>query len=158
MLLGDEVLTLAFIRPCIGNIFSEYNQQDATFHNLFIPVRRSTCFRRFFRPSSGAQNCTYSVSHLSDHYSYSGFGTWWHTGTHGRGSEGERCEWSGYQAALHCTSEHGLYNRCPLIRTPRLPVVDWTHTSADLNGLVRFAERPNLVSVRVPSRFERAIV
>ena len=30
--------------------FSEYNQQDATFLNLFISVRRSTCFRRFFRP------------------------------------------------------------------------------------------------------------
>jgi len=58
---------------------------------------------------------------------------------------------------LHCTSEHGLYNCCPLIRTPRLPVVDWTDTPADLNGLVRFAERPNLVSARVPSRFERAI-
>ena len=26
-----------------------------------------------------------------------------------------------------------------------------------LNGLVRFAERPNLASARVPSRFERAI-
>jgi len=34
------------------NIFAEYNQQDATFHNLFISVRRCTCFRRGFRPSS----------------------------------------------------------------------------------------------------------
>ena len=40
------------------------------FSNLFISVRRSTCFRRFFRPSSGAQNCTYSVRHLSDRYWY----------------------------------------------------------------------------------------
>ena len=31
-------------------IFAEYNQKDATFHNLFISVRRSTCFRRVFRP------------------------------------------------------------------------------------------------------------
>ena len=39
-------------------------------------------------------------------------------------------------------------------RTPRLPVVDWTDaTTADLNGLVRFAERRNLVSARVPSHF-----
>jgi len=52
---------LTFIGPYIANIFADYNQQDATFHNLFISVRRSTCFRRFFRPSSGAQNCTYSV-------------------------------------------------------------------------------------------------
>ena len=36
-------------------IFAEFNQQDATFLNLFISVRRCTCFRRFFRPSSGAQ-------------------------------------------------------------------------------------------------------
>ena len=42
-------------------IFPEYNQQDATFLSLFISVRRSTCFRRSFRLSSGAQNCTYSV-------------------------------------------------------------------------------------------------
>ena len=48
------------------NIFSEYNQQDATFLNLVIPVRRSTCFRRFCRPSSRAQNCIYGVRHLPD--------------------------------------------------------------------------------------------
>jgi len=57
---------LTFICPCIANIFAAYKQQDATFHNLFISVRCSTCFRRFFRPSSGAQNCTYSVRYLSD--------------------------------------------------------------------------------------------
>ena len=39
------------------------------------------------------------------------------------------------------------------MRTPRLPVVDWTDATADLNGLVRFAERRNLVSTRVPSHF-----
>ena len=33
-------------------------------------MRRSTCFRRFYRPSSGAQNCTYSVRYLSDRYCY----------------------------------------------------------------------------------------
>jgi len=49
-------------------IFAANNQQDATFRNSFISVRRSTCFRRFFRPSSGAQNCTYSVRYLSDKY------------------------------------------------------------------------------------------
>ena len=36
----------------------------------------------------------------------------------------------------------------PLMRTPRLPVVDQTDAPADLNGLVRFAERRNLVSAR----------
>jgi len=37
---------------------------------LFIYVRRCACFRRGFRPSSGAQNCTYSVRYLSDQYCY----------------------------------------------------------------------------------------
>ena len=45
----------------------------------------------------------------------------------------------------------------PLMRTPRLPVVDWTDAPADLNGLVRFAERQNLVSARVPSHFRRSL-
>jgi hypothetical protein len=41
----------------------------------------------------------------------------------------------------------------PLMRAPRLLVVDWTDAPADLNKLVRFAERRNLVSARVPSHF-----
>jgi len=49
-------LSLTFIGLCIANIFGEYNQQDATLHYLFISVRHSACFRRFFHPSSGAQN------------------------------------------------------------------------------------------------------
>jgi len=28
------------------------------FLDLFISINCSTCFRRFLRPSSGAQNCT----------------------------------------------------------------------------------------------------
>ena len=32
-----------------------YKQQDATLHKLFISVKCSTCFRRFFLPSPGAQ-------------------------------------------------------------------------------------------------------
>jgi hypothetical protein len=42
----------------------------------------------------------------------------------------------------------------PLMRTPRLLVVDRTEAPADLNGLVRFAERRNLVSALVPSHFK----
>ena len=58
-------VNLTFTGRCIATIFTEYNQQDATFHNLIISVRRCTCFRWGFRPSSGAQNCTYSVRYLS---------------------------------------------------------------------------------------------
>ena len=46
----------------------------------------------------------------------------------------------------------------PLMRAPRLPVVDWTDAPADLNELVRFAERRNLVSARVPSHFKRSLL
>ena len=45
----------------------------------------------------------------------------------------------------------------PLMRTPRLPVVDCTDALADLNGLVRFAERRTLVSARVPSYFRLSL-
>ena len=41
-----------------------------------------------------------------------------------------------------------------LLPLMRLPVVDLTDVPADLNGLVRFAERRNLVFVRVPSHFD----
>jgi len=46
----------------------------------------------------------------------------------------------------------------PLMRTSRLPAVDWTDAPADLNGLVRFCERRNPVSARVPSRFKRTLL
>jgi len=48
-------------------------------------------------------------------------------------------------STLRATSEHGVLLQ--LMRTPRLPVVDRTDAPADLNGLVRFVERRNLVSV-----------
>ena len=64
-----------------------------------------------------------------------------------------RMEW--VASTLHTTSEHGVL--LPLMRTTRLPVVGWTDAPADLNGLVCFAERRNLVSARVPSRFKRSL-
>ena len=51
---------LTFVCPCIANVFPKWNQQNATFRDLFISTKCSTCFRRFLRPSSGAHNCTYS--------------------------------------------------------------------------------------------------
>ena len=43
----------------------KYNQQDATLYNILYCCQCSTCFRRFLRPSSGAQNCTHSISYMS---------------------------------------------------------------------------------------------
>ena len=44
---ADAVCT-QFIDPCIANIFAEYNQENSTFLNFYISVRRSTCFGRGF--------------------------------------------------------------------------------------------------------------
>jgi hypothetical protein len=41
-----------------------------------------------------------------------------------------------------------------LMCTPWLLAVDWTDAHANLNGLARFGERQNLVSVHVPSSFK----
>jgi len=57
ILCSNYRLHLTFIGPSIANIFSEYKQRVATILNIFISVRRSTCYGRFFRLSSGAQNC-----------------------------------------------------------------------------------------------------
>jgi hypothetical protein len=45
--------------------YVQHNQQDATLHIGIYYYKCSTCFRRFFRPSSGAQNFIHSVGCLS---------------------------------------------------------------------------------------------
>ena len=82
---------------------------------------------------------------------------WWHTVTHGRGSEGETGDWSGQPVPFTLPRNMVYPVLLPLMRTPRLSVVEWTDDPADLNGLVRFVERRNLVSVRVPSHFKRTL-
>ena len=64
-----------YFNQSVVSLWTKMNSQSktnkmATFYNLFISVRRCTCFRRFFRPLLGAQNCTYSVRYLSDRYCY----------------------------------------------------------------------------------------
>ena len=44
----------------------------------------------------------------------------------------------------------------PVMRTARSPVIDRSDALADLNGLVRFAERRDLVSARVSSHSKRS--
>ena len=73
---------------------------------------------------------------------------------HGDAREGKwrgkmRMEWVASSLALYRNTVYPAL--LPLMSTPRLPAADWTDTPADINGLVRFAGRPNLVSVRVPS-------
>jgi hypothetical protein len=80
---------------------------------------------------------------------------------YGRESEGETGEWSGWPVPFTLSRNFvypALLPLLPLMRTPRLPVVDWTDAPSDLNGLVRFAERRNLVSARVPSHFNWPLI
>ena len=78
----------------------------------------------------------------------------WNLMAHGEAREEK---WRGKRRMEWVASTHALYGNTvypallPLMRTPRLPAADWTDTPADINGLVRFAGRPNLVSARVPS-------
>jgi hypothetical protein len=52
---------LTFVCPCIASVSLRYYKYIPRFLDIFISINCSTCFRRFLRPSSVAQNCTYSV-------------------------------------------------------------------------------------------------
>jgi len=62
------------------------------------------------------------------------------------GSEGEAGEWSGLPVPITLPRNMVYPALLPLMRTPQLPVIDGTDAPADLNGLLRFTERRNLVS------------
>jgi hypothetical protein len=84
----------------------------------------------------------------------------WNLMAHGDAREGKwrgnwRMEWADSTLTLPRNTVYPAF--LPLMRTPRLLVVDWTDAPVDLNGLVRFAERRNLVSARVPSHFKRGL-
>ena len=75
-----------------------------------------------------------------------------------RGSERETGKWSG-QPVFFTLPWNMVYPALlPLMHTPRLPVVDWTDAPTNLNELVRFTKRWNLVSARVPSHFKCSLL
>jgi len=54
--------SIVFIAPIVLKKGSKVQPKKMQrFLHLFISTNCSICFRRFLRPSSGAQNCTYSV-------------------------------------------------------------------------------------------------
>ena len=67
-----------------------------------------------------------------------------------------RMQWEA--STLHTTSEHGVSSitTADAHTSAASSRLNW-HTPADLNGLVRFAERRNLVSARVPSHFKPSL-
>jgi len=84
----------------------------------------------------------------------------WNLMAHGDAREGKwrgnwRMEWVASTLTLPWNAVYPA--SLTLMRKPRLPVVDWTDTPANLKGLVRFSERQNLVSARLPSRFKCTI-
>jgi len=84
----------------------------------------------------------------------------WNLMAHGDAREGKwRGKWRMEWVASTLTLPRNMVypTLLTLMRTPRLPAVDWTDAPADLNGLVRFGEKRNLVSGRVPSRFKRTL-
>ena len=62
-LIYNIILTLMW--PRIVNVFFQVYQQDATLYNILYYCQCSTCFRRFLRPSSGAEDCTHSIGYTS---------------------------------------------------------------------------------------------
>jgi len=81
-------------------------------------------------------------------------GTRWRT----RGEvKGKLANGVGIQYPSHYLGTWCIQALLPLMHTPRLPVVDWSDAPFDLNWFVRFAERRNLVSARVPSHFKRSL-
>jgi hypothetical protein len=61
--LSDKVIWRSWDRASLMYSF-KYNQQDATLYNILYYCQCSTCFRRFLRPSSGAQKFTYSIWYM----------------------------------------------------------------------------------------------
>jgi hypothetical protein len=61
------IYKLLYFHCCavVGINICKHNQQDSTLHNGIYYYKCSTCFRRFLRPSSGAQNCIQSIGYLS---------------------------------------------------------------------------------------------
>ena len=64
-----------------------------------------------------------------------------------------RMEW--LASTLHTTSEHGVSSitTADAHTSAASSRLNWRPPPADLNGLVRYGERRNVVSARVPSHF-----
>jgi len=60
-------------------------------------------------------------------------------------------------STLHTTSEHGVSSITTVDAHTSAASSRLNDASPHLNGLVRFAERRNLVSARVPSHFKRSL-
>ena len=55
---------LTFMGPRIAKVFPSITNKMQCYTIYLFSVKCSTCFRRFLRPSSGAQNCIYSIGYF----------------------------------------------------------------------------------------------
>jgi len=94
------------------------------FLDLLISINCSSSFRRFLRPSSGAQNCTYSVRYCQTNTAPRCYGEWDGTWvpSHPRQKWLERCwSWSGrprpttLQPLLSNGNTRGSWYSCMLL-------------------------------------------
>jgi hypothetical protein len=60
-------------------------------------------------------------------------------------------------STLHTTSKHGVSSITTSDGHILAASIRLTDAPADINGLVHFAEKRNLVSARVPSHFKRSL-
>ena len=110
--------------------------------------KRTRSFRRKTKSGLCACAITFQLASASSRVETESGGTRKRTGGEVKGKEA-----NGVGTQQSCTESDTVYLALlTLMRTPRLPAADRTDTPADVNGLVRFAERPNPVSARVPSR------
>jgi hypothetical protein len=81
-------------------------------------------------------------------------GTWWRTGGEVKGklANGVYSQYSSHYLGTWCTQHY--YSWCAHLGCRQSTELT---PPTDLNGLVRFAERRNLVSARVPSHFKRSL-
>ena len=150
--------SIEFVEPPPTNKIPGYATAPSTHLNCFdaLSVRKKRWWlKQFFCASSMILCCLFK---LSLQQKLLKGGSSWNLMVHGDAREGKLANGVGSQKPLTLPRNLVYPALLPLMCTPRLPVVDWTDAPADLNGLVRFAERRNLVSARVPSHFKPSLL
>ena len=137
-------------------------------HTVHGPVRQWAHRRRSQAQclTGGVSRQTVSMDHSITHVHITTVGhivveSSWNVTAHGDARVGKwRGNWwmERVPSTLHTTSEHGVSSitTADAHTSAASSRLNWS-PSADLNGLVRFAERRNLVSARVPSHFKRSL-
>jgi len=93
---------LTFVFPCIVSVITIANQQDATIL-IYLLLISSTCFRRRFRPSSGAYHCNYNFWYCPPMLLLAGVAYWMKLSS-------TQYATSDYADCLVASRQHNLYD------------------------------------------------